>query len=188
VAGDRPTGGWAGWRPLLAPSPVVVPMDVGSIQAPLIGGRGKEGNGAGAAAGGISALGLVSVGFFWVSGGSYGNEALVLSAPPGMLLFGITVIGLCYGVPLAFITAELGTGWQVAGGMAQWVEIALGETLGAHNAWWVVVVARPHSSLSGEIDTVSGCAGGSGCPMSLTRSATLHHCHHYRTPAYRPVS
>ena len=88
---------------------------------------------------GISAMGLVAVGFFWVSGGSYGNEALVLAAPPGDLFFGIVVIGLSYGIPLALITAELGTGWPVAGGMAQWVEIALGEVLGAHNAWWIWV-------------------------------------------------
>jgi hypothetical protein len=42
----------------------------------------------GANSGGISAMGLVAVGFFWVSGGSYGNEGLVLSAPPEPLLFG----------------------------------------------------------------------------------------------------
>jgi len=82
---------------------------------------------------------VVVIGFFWVSGGSYGNEALVLSAPPGLLLFGISIVGLCYGIPLALITAELGTGWPVAGGMAQWVEIACGPVLGAHNAWWIWV-------------------------------------------------
>jgi amino acid transporter len=89
--------------------------------------------------GGVTAFGLVAVGFFWVSGGSYGNEALVLSAPPGVLLLGISAVGLCYGIPLALITAELGTGWPVAGGMAQWVEIACGEVVGAHNAWWIWV-------------------------------------------------
>jgi hypothetical protein len=88
---------------------------------------------------GITAMGLVAVGFFWVSGGSYGNEALVLAAPPGELLAGLVVLGLSYGIPLALITAELGTGWPVAGGMAQWVEIALGEVFGAHNAWWIWV-------------------------------------------------
>lgn len=71
--------------------------------------------------------------------GSYGNEALVLAAPPGTLFFSLIVLGLAYGVPLALITAELGTGWPVAGGMAQWVEIACGERLGAHNAWWIWV-------------------------------------------------
>ena len=49
------------------------------------------------------------------------------------------VLGLSYGIPLALITAELGTGWPVAGGMAQRVEIALGEVFGAHNAWWIWV-------------------------------------------------
>ena len=92
-----------------------------------------------AAAGGISGLGLAAIGFFWVSGGSYGNEALVLAAPPGILFLTITCIGLSYGVPLAIITAELGTGWPVAGGMGQWVEIAMGEAMGAHNAWWIWV-------------------------------------------------
>ena len=96
-----------------------------------------DSGGGGGSGGGVTALGLVSVGFFWVSGGSYGNEALILSAPPGILLFGITVVGLCYGIPLALITAELGTGWPLAGGMAQWVEVGCGERMGAHNAWWV---------------------------------------------------
>ena len=109
----------------------------------------------------------------------------MLSAPPGVLLFGITVVGLSYGIPMvrprgrprcccccyrcccyrcccyrcccyrcccyalllrltapllqALITAELGTAWPVAGGMAQWVEIGLGEVMGAHNAWWIWV-------------------------------------------------
>lgn len=94
---------------------------------------------AGRSGGGITAFGLVAVGFFWVSGGSYGNEALVLSAPPGVLLFGVSVVGLCYGLPLALITAELGTGWPVAGGMAQWVKIGCGEVVSAHNAWWIWV-------------------------------------------------
>jgi amino acid transporter len=88
---------------------------------------------------GISGLGLAAIGFFWVSGGSYGNEALVLAAPPGMLFLSITLLGLSYGVPLAVITAEFGTGWPVAGGMGQWVEIAMGEAMGAHNAWWIWV-------------------------------------------------
>ena len=86
---------------------------------------------------GISALGLVSVGFFWVAGGSYGNEALILAAPPGILLLGVGAVGLVYGVPLALITAELGTGFPAAGGMAQGGELAFGETIGAHNAWWI---------------------------------------------------
>jgi len=89
--------------------------------------------------GGVTTFGLVAVGFFWVSGGSYGNEALVLAAPPGELLFYLVVVGLSYGLPLAIITAEMGTAWPVAGGMAQWVEIAAGERLGAHNAWWIWV-------------------------------------------------
>lgn len=88
---------------------------------------------------GVGVFGLVAVGFFWVSGGSYGNEALALSAPPGLLFFGITVVGLSYGIPLALITAELGTGWPLAGGMAAWVEVACGPVVGAHNAWWIWV-------------------------------------------------
>ena len=88
---------------------------------------------------GISGLGLAAIGFFWVSGGSYGNEALVLAAPPGVLFLAITLLGLGYCIPLAVITAELGTGWPVAGGMGQWVEIAMGEAMGAHNAWWIWV-------------------------------------------------
>ena len=43
------------------------------------------------------------------------------------------MLGLADGGPLAFITAERGTGWPVAGGMAQWVEIGCGPVLGAHN-------------------------------------------------------
>ena len=50
---------------------------------------------------------------------SYGNEALALSAPPGLLFFGITVVGLSYGIPLALITAELGTGWRAAASPAR---------------------------------------------------------------------
>ena len=88
---------------------------------------------------GVSGIGLAAIGFFWVSGGSYGNEALVLAAPPGLLFLAITLLGLSYSIPLAVITAELGTGWPVAGGMGQWVEIAMGESMGVHNAWWIWV-------------------------------------------------
>ena len=101
---------------------------------------GSSGGAAPAAStGGITGIGLAAIGFFWVSGGSYGNEALVLGGPPGTLFLAIIVLGLSYGVPLAVITAELGTGWPVAGGMGQWVEIAMGEAWGAHNAWWIWV-------------------------------------------------
>ena len=51
-----------------------------------------DSGGGGGSGGGVTALGLVSVGFFWVSGGLYGNEPLIASAPPGILMLALLVM------------------------------------------------------------------------------------------------
>jgi hypothetical protein len=44
----------------------------------------------------VGVFSLVALGFFWVSGGIYGNEALVLSAPPSLVLIALLIGGTAY--------------------------------------------------------------------------------------------
>ena len=37
----------------------------------------------------LGLLGMVAIGFFWVSGGVYANEPLVNSCPPGFVFLGL---------------------------------------------------------------------------------------------------
>eukprot|EP00301_Raphidiophrys_heterophryoidea_P004289 c11875_g2_i1.p1 GENE.c11875_g2_i1~~c11875_g2_i1.p1 ORF type:complete len:556 (-),score=67.78 c11875_g2_i1:92-1759(-) len=85
----------------------------------------------------LDAFGLISLGFFWVSGGVYGNEALVLASPPLYMNILITAGALMYALPISLITAELATGWPVKEGMSGWTQIAFGRDWGAQSRWWI---------------------------------------------------
>lgn len=74
----------------------------------------------------VSFLSLVVLGFFWVSGGIYGNEAVLRDAAPGptfaLMLF---VAPVLVGLPLGLISIELATAcvagaWQPRPARAPW--------------------------------------------------------------------
>jgi len=85
----------------------------------------------------IGVRGLVVIGFFWVSGGVYGNEALVAAAPPLFVLLFLLLLPFGFSLPIALITAELSVAFPADGGQAAWVAQACGPTLGAQNAYYV---------------------------------------------------
>jgi len=87
----------------------------------------------------LGVRGMVAVGFFWVSGGLYGNEGLIASAPPLILLLAIVGTTLLFAIPSALISAELATAIPEDGGGIVWVERAFGWTFGLHNGWWTYV-------------------------------------------------
>ena len=82
-------------------------------------------------------LTLIVVGFFWVSGGIYGNEELVSAAPPLVVFLFTALVPLVFSLPIALVTAELATAFPSEGGQVAWVEQALGPVVGGHNAYWV---------------------------------------------------
>lgn len=89
--------------------------------------------------GSLGTLGMIGVGFFWVSGGLFGNEILVASAPPGVIMVAVILVALVYAVPTALVSAELSTAIPEDGGSIVWAERAFGFTFAMHNAWWTYV-------------------------------------------------
>lgn len=70
-------------------------------------------------AGNYSFFGLLVIGFFWVSGGCYGNEELFASAPPGIVLPCLLLVPFFYSLPLAMITTELTAMMPFDGGLVR---------------------------------------------------------------------
>ena len=86
---------------------------------------------------GVGVLSLVVIGFFWVSGGIYGNEELISAAPPLMVIAWTLGCALLFALPNALMTAELATAFPATGGQVVWVESACGSIIGAQNGFWV---------------------------------------------------
>ena len=85
----------------------------------------------------VGVLSLVVIGFFWVSGGIYGNETLVASAPPLAVIVWTSLVGILFALPNALMTAELATAFPVDGGAVVWTADACGPRIGGHNCYWV---------------------------------------------------
>ena len=64
----------------------------------------------------VGLLGMVVVGFFWVHGGVYGNEAMLVAGPPRYVFFLLAVVPFVYSLPIALIVAELSTAFPEACG------------------------------------------------------------------------
>lgn len=85
-------------------------------------------------------LGMASVtviGFFCVSGGVYGCEALISAAPPLVVCIFTLGVALAFALPNAVMTAELATAFPADGGAVAWVRASFGPTVGLHHAVWV---------------------------------------------------
>ena len=57
---------------------------------------------------------MVVVGFFWVHGGIYGNEAMLMAGPPLYVFIMLGVVPFIYSLPIALIVAELSTAFPEA--------------------------------------------------------------------------
>ena len=84
----------------------------------------------------IGLFGMVVMGFFWVCGGMYGNEELLGTAPPLLVLSALVVVPLCHSLPVSMMIAECGTAWPADGGLPVFVQRAFGDTVGAYNTFF----------------------------------------------------
>ena len=87
----------------------------------------------------LGVFALVSIGFFWVSGGIYGNEPIAATAPPAIVLIAMVTACLCFALPLALMSAEMATALPQDGGMVVAIAHAFGRRLGTHVAYWFYV-------------------------------------------------
>ncbi len=72
--------------------------------------------------------------FFCVSGGPYGLETIVQSGK-GMALALIVVVGIIWALPIALLSAELGSAIPEEGGYYEWVKRGIGPRAGFSCAW-----------------------------------------------------
>ena len=83
---------------------------------------------------------MVVVGFFWVHGGIYGNEAMLMAGPPLYVFILLGIVPFVYSLPIALIVAELSSAFPEDGGYVVWVQEACGKRIGSHHAYWVWVI------------------------------------------------
>eukprot|EP00397_Hematodinium_sp_SG-2012_P015152 GEMP01015425.1.p1 GENE.GEMP01015425.1~~GEMP01015425.1.p1 ORF type:complete len:528 (+),score=101.66 GEMP01015425.1:168-1751(+) len=77
----------------------------------------------------LSALSVVAIAFFNVSGGPWGSEPMFQPGPFYGVL-GIVGVTLFYGLPQSLVTAELSAAFPVNGGYSVWVTEAFGPVSG----------------------------------------------------------
>lgn len=82
----------------------------------------------------LSALHLVGLTFFAVCGGDYGIEDAVGAAGPMYTLVGLLLVPWLWSLPIALMTAELGSMIPDVGGPVVWVQRAFGDRIAHHNA------------------------------------------------------
>jgi len=88
----------------------------------------------------VGVLGMVVIGFFWVHGGIYGNEAMLMAGPPLHVFIMLGLVPFIYSLPIALIVAELSSAFPEDGGYVVWVQEACGKLIGAHHAYWVWII------------------------------------------------
>ena len=82
---------------------------------------------------------LVGLIFFAVCGGDYGIEDAVGAGGPALTLLGLLIVPWLWSLPIALMTAELGSMIPEAGGPVVWIERAFGPFWAHQNAMWRVV-------------------------------------------------
>lgn len=82
----------------------------------------------------LTATHLVGLTFFAVCGGDYGIEDAVGAAGPAWTLAGLLLVPWLWSLPIALMTAELGSMIPDVGGPVIWVERAFGPTVAHYNA------------------------------------------------------
>lgn len=102
---------------------------------PSPGGRGQTGG----LRATLSWQHLVGVTFFAVCGGAYGIEDSVGAGGPRLTLLGVLVLPWVWSLPIALMTAELGSMIPEAGGYVIWVHRAFGPFWAQQNAVWNLV-------------------------------------------------
>lgn len=90
-----------------------------------------------------STAGLLLVGYFWTSGGIFGNEEIMAAAPSGLAFYSLLCGALFFAVPISLVTGELATAMPYDGGLVAWVHEACGPRIGAHNMYllWLAYIS-----------------------------------------------
>ena len=78
----------------------------------------------------LGVLAVVFVTWFNVCGGPWGTEEIIADAGPLPGLVGLLIFALCWGLPLALVTAEMSSLYPDNGGYSIWVSEAFGEFWG----------------------------------------------------------
>jgi amino acid transporter len=90
---------------------------------------------------------LVGVTFFAVCGGDYGLEDSVGAAGPAFTLCGLLLLPWLWSLPIALMTAELGSMIPETGGYVIWIQRAFGPFWAHQNALWNLVSNAFHNAL-----------------------------------------
>jgi len=78
----------------------------------------------------------VVIAFTLTCGGTFGMEDAVGSSGPGFTLLMIILLPFFWSVPMALVSAELGSALPEEGGFYRWVRRAMGEFWGFQAGWW----------------------------------------------------
>ncbi|TYZ61423.1 hypothetical protein PybrP1_005437 [[Pythium] brassicae (nom. inval.)] len=92
----------------------------------------------------LTTISIVAVCYFAVSGGPIGSEFVVSAGGPLIGFIGLLLFPFIWGIPIAFITAELSSTFPEDGGYTVWVLNALGPFWAFQTGYW--------SWISGVID------------------------------------
>eukprot|EP01004_Peranema_trichophorum_P002940 NODE_1960_length_1736_cov_53.425914_g1669_i0.p1 GENE.NODE_1960_length_1736_cov_53.425914_g1669_i0~~NODE_1960_length_1736_cov_53.425914_g1669_i0.p1 ORF type:complete len:529 (+),score=30.64 NODE_1960_length_1736_cov_53.425914_g1669_i0:57-1643(+) len=103
--------------------------------------------------GNLGVFSMYVLGFFWICGGIYGNEAVVTSAPPAIVFICILIFTpIFYCTPVSMIVGELAAAMPYDGGYVRWVQEVCGSKVGGHTAYWswaaYMVTAAPYPVLA----------------------------------------
>jgi amino acid transporter len=78
----------------------------------------------------------VIVVFTLVCSGSFGMEDVVSSSGPGFTILMIILLPFVWSIPMALVSAELGSAIPEGGGLFRWVRRGLGEYWSFQTGWW----------------------------------------------------
>ena len=82
-------------------------------------------------------LPLIAFLYASLSGGPFGQEAMLPSSGPGMTLLLLVAAAFLWGMPMILASAELGSAIPVEGGFYRWTRRALGDFWGFQSGWWI---------------------------------------------------
>ena len=74
--------------------------------------------------------------YIFVSGGSFGIEAMITSSGPGLTLLLLLALPMIWALPMALIASELGSAIPDSGGFYVWTRRGLGRFWGFQAGWW----------------------------------------------------
>lgn len=125
---------------LRGPSEASIAMELerGSVQQPSLAQIKEESRRV------LTTISIVGVCYFAVSGGPIGSEYIVSAGGPLVGFISVLLFPFIWGVPIAFITAELSTAFPEDGGYTVWVLNSFGPFWAFQTGYW--------SWISGVID------------------------------------